>query len=125
MTRKMKCTLAALLCMVVLLSAVFLIGRYGWKLFGFRACESTGIEQVTVEENRVHIRGYYPESFPQGFLGYYAEQVDDTLYVSFRFSGLFSIFEVGDFDATISTQSTVARVVVKNGEDEHMVWSKE
>lgn len=75
--------------MAVLLLAVFLIGRYGLKLSGFRACESAGIEQVNIEDNQVRICGFYPGSFPQGFLGYHAEQVDSTLYVGFKFSGLF------------------------------------
>ena len=125
MKRKMKGTLVALLCMVVLLSAVVLIGRYGWKLGGFRVCESAGIEKVTVEENQVLIRGFYPGSFPQGFLGYHAEQVGDTLYVGFKFSGVFGIFETGDFDIMIPTQGIVAQIVVRSGEYEYPVWSKE
>lgn len=71
----LKSILTILLCMAVLLLAAFLIGRYGWKLGGFRACESAGIEQVNVEENQVRICGFYPGSFPQGFLGYHAEQM--------------------------------------------------
>lgn len=103
---------------------VFLIGRYGWKLGGFQACEGAGIEQVDVEENQVHIRGFYPGSFPQGFLGYYAQQVDDTLYVGFKFSGLFGNFETGDFDITIPTEGIVHQVIVKTGENEHPIWSE-
>lgn len=118
----MKRILMILLCMAALLAAVVLIGRYGWKLGGFRACESAGIEQVTVEEDQVHIRGFYPGSFPQGFLGYHAEQVDDTLYVGFRFSGLFGLFETGDFDIVIPAEGTVERVVVKTGDSAYPVW---
>lgn len=114
-----------LFCIVLLLVAFFLIGRYGWKLFGFGACETAGIEQVEVAENHVHIRGFYPGSFPQGFLGYHAKQVDDTLYVGFRFSGVFGIFETGDFDITIPTEGIVTQVVVKSGEHENTIWSKE
>lgn len=87
----------------------------------FKACESAGIEKVTIKEDQVHIRGLYPGSFPQGFLGYHAGQVDDTLYVGFQFSGLFGIFETGDFDITIPTQGTVGQVVVKCGVDEQTV----
>ena len=73
--KRLKSILAILLCTAALMFAVFLIGRYGWKLGGFRACESAGIEQVNVEENQVRICGFYPGSFPQGFLGYHAEQM--------------------------------------------------
>ena len=108
--------------LILLLSTVFLIGRYGWKLGGFHACESAGIEQIHVEENHVRIRGFYPGSFPQGFLGYHAEQVDSTLYVGFKFSGLFGIFETGDFDITIPTRGTVTQVVVRSGDFEYSAW---
>ena len=117
--------LTILLCVAGTLIAVFLLGRYGWKLGGFRACESAGIEQVKVEENQVRIRGFYPGSFPQGFLGYYAEQVDSTLYVGFKFSGLFGSFETGDFDVLIPTDGTITQVVVKTGNREYIVWPEE
>lgn len=123
--RTIKRLVIALLCIVVLLSAVFLIGRYGWRLGGFRACEGAGIEQVDVGEATVRIRGFYPGSFPKGFLGYHAEQVDDILYVGFRFSGLFGIFETGDFDIVIPTDGTVGQVVIKTGEHEYPIWSSE
>lgn len=47
-----------------LLSVIFLTGRYGWKLLGFRGCESAGIEYVEVTDTAVTIRGFYPGSFP-------------------------------------------------------------
>jgi len=121
----LKKTLIILLCIAVLLIAVILIGRYGWKLRGFNACETAGIEQVNVEESHVRIRGFYPGSFPTGFLGYHAEQVDSILYVGFKFSSLFGVFETGDFDITIPTKGTVTQIVVKSGEHEYTVWSKE
>lgn len=121
----LKKILTILLCAAVLLLAAFLIGRYGWKLVGFRACESAGIQQVNVEEKQVRIHGFYPGSFPQGFLGYHAEQVDSTLYVGFKFSGLFGIFETGDFDITIPTNGTVSQVVIKTSEQEYLIWPEE
>ena len=48
----------------------------------FNACETAGIEQVNMKEDHVRIRGFYPGSFPTGFLGHHAEQVDNTLYVT-------------------------------------------
>lgn len=121
----LKRLLTILLCTAVLLFAVFLIGRYGWKLWGFRTCESAGIEHVNVEENQVRIRGFYPGSFPEGFLGYHAEQVDSTLYVGFEFSGLFGIFETGDFDITIPTSGKVTQVAIKTKNREYPIWVSE
>lgn len=123
--KPLKSILTILLCTAVLLLAVFLIGRYGWKLGGFSTCESAGIQQVNVEEDHVRIRGFYPGSFPQGFLGYHAEQVDSTLYVGFKFSGLFGFFETGDFDITIPTNGTVSQVVIKTSKNEYLIWSEE
>ena len=114
-----------LLVLAIIVSSIFLIGRYGRKLGGFNACETAGIEQVNAEEDHVRIRGFYPGSFPTGFLGYHAEQVDHTLYVGFKFSALFGIFETGDFDITIPTKGTVTQVVVKSGEHEYTVWPQE
>ena len=64
----LKSILTILLCAAVLLLAVFLIGRYGWKLGGFRACESAGIEQVYVEEKSGSDLWLLPRLFPTGIL---------------------------------------------------------
>ncbi len=114
-----------LLVLTIILSTIFLIGRCGWKLGGLHACETAGIEQINVDENHVSIRGFYPGSFPRGFLGYHAEQVDNTLYVGFKFSALFGMFKTGDFNITIPTKETVTQIVVKSGEHEYTVWPKE
>lgn len=113
------------IAVILVLSAIFLIGRYGWKLGGFRSCELAGVAQIQVEEDHIRILGFYPGSFPQGFLGYYAEQEGSTLYVGFKFSSLFGLFETGDFDITIPTKGTVTHIVVKSGQQEITVWPKE
>ena len=113
------------IAVILVLSAIFLIGRYGWKLGGFRSCESAGVAQIQVEEDHIRILGFYPGSFPPGFLGYYAEQEGSTLYVGFKFSSLFGLFETGDFDITIPTKGTVTHIVVKSGQQEITVWPKE
>lgn len=113
------------LSLAIALTAVFLIGRFGWKLGGFRFCGGAGIQQLTVEEGQVRICGHAPGFFGKGFLGYHAEQIDSTLYVGFKFSGLFGIFENGEFDITIPTEGTVEQVVVKTGRYENPIWPTE
>ena len=120
--KRLKKILIILLCIAALLITVFLTGRYGWKLGGFNACETAGIEQINVEEDHVRIRGFYPGSFPTGFLGYHAEQVDHTLYVGFKFSALFGIFETGDFDITIPVKGEIREVIIKTKNYEYPVW---
>ena len=41
--KRLKKMLAILLCAAVLLVAVFLIGRYGWKLVDFLACAGAAL----------------------------------------------------------------------------------
>lgn len=65
--KALKRVLTVLLVIVVILTAFFLAGRYGWKLGGFYACQSAGIRSVEVTEKAVHITGFYPGSFPEGF----------------------------------------------------------
>lgn len=106
----------------VLFVLSFMAGRYGWKLFGFSVCESAGIESVEVSADEVCIAGFYPGSFPRGFLGYHAEEVDGKLYVGFKFSGLFGIFETGDFDITIPVKGEITEVIIKTKNYEYPVW---
>ena len=65
----LKRVLTVLLTVAVILAAIFLAGRYGWKLGGFRACQGAGISSVEVSDTAVHITGFYPGSFPEGFCG--------------------------------------------------------
>lgn len=109
----------------LVLVAVFCMGRYGWRLFGFEACQGAGIEQVTVEEGQVHISGFYPGSFPSGFCGYYAKEKDGILYVGFRFSPLFGFFENGEIDITVPTKEDIQAVVLKTSENEYILTERQ
>ena len=113
----------ALVATVLLLLAVFLAGRYGWKLGGFRACGSAGITAVEVTESGVRLKGFYPGSFPEGFCGYYAQEKEGTLYVGFRFSAVFGFFETGDFDITIPVTGEIREVVLKTRGAEYPIWN--
>ena len=121
--KSLKKVFIVLLTIVVVLTAIFLAGRYGWKLGGFRACQGAGITSVEVSETAVHITGFYPGSFPEGFCGYYAEEQDGKLYVGFRFSAVFGFFETGDFDITIPVKGTIDEVVLKTRINETTLWS--
>ena len=121
--KTLKKALAVLLVTAVALLAVFLAGRYGWKLGGFRACQGAGITSLEVHEKSVHITGFYPGSFPEGFCGYYAKEQDGKLYVGFRFSAVFGFFETGDFDIAIPVQGEINQVILKTNMVETSVWN--
>ncbi|MGN0293929.1 MAG: hypothetical protein ACI4D3_08000 [Lachnospiraceae bacterium] len=107
------------------LLVIFFAGRYGWKLGGFRACQSAGLTSVEVNENTVHITGFYPGSFPEGFCGCYSEEQNGTLYVGFRFSAVFGFFETGNFDITIPVKGEINEVILKTSMNETSVWNAE
>ena len=115
--------MTALAIAAIVLLLVFLMGRYGWKLGGFRACESAGINSVEVTESSVHLTGFYPGSFPEGFCGYYAKEQDGTLYVGFRCSAVFGFFETGDFDIAIPIKGEIHEVMIKTSTTEYSIWN--
>ena len=119
-TKKVIIAIGAIL---FLLAAVFLAGRFGWKLLGFRACQGAGITSLEVHEKSVNITGFYPGSFPEGFCGYYAKEQDGKLYVGFRFSAVFGFFETGDFDIAIPVQGEINQVILKTNMVETSVWN--
>ena len=121
--KALKKGLTVLLAIAVILTAIFLAGRYGWKLGGFRACQGAGITSVEVSEKAVHMTGFYPGSFPEGFCGYYAEEQDSKLYVGFRFNAVFGFFETGDFDVTIPVKGEIDEVILKTSMNETSVWN--
>lgn len=121
--KALKKLLTVLLVIAVILTGIFLAGRYGWKLGGFRACQGAGITSVEVSEKAVHITGFYPGSFPEGFCGYYAQEQGGKLYVGFRFSAVFGFFETGDFDVTIPVKGEISEVIVKTSMNETSVWN--
>ena len=121
--KALKKILTVLLVIAVILTAIFLAGRYGWKLGGFRACQGAGITSVEVNKQAAHITGFYPGSFPEGFCGYYAKEQDSKLYVGFRFSAVFGLFETGNFDVTIPVKSEIDEVILKTSMNETSVWN--
>ena len=120
--KSLKRMLTVPLTIAVVLIAIFLAGRYGWKLGGFGACQGAGVSSVEVSETAVHITGFYPGSFPEGFCGYYAEERDGKLYVGFRFSAVFGFFEAGDFDITIPIRGEITEVILKTSMNETSLW---
>ena len=112
----------ALAISLVVLLLVFLTGRYGWKLLGFRACQGAGISSVEVSDQAVQITGFYPGSFPEGFCGCISREQNGTLYVGFRFSAVFGSLVTGDFTVTIPVKGEIKQVILKTGTGETTIW---
>ena len=107
---------------LVVLLLVFLTGRYGWKLLGFRACQGAGISSVEVSDQAVQITGFYPGSFPEGFCGCISREQNGTLYVGFRFSAVFGSLVTGDFTVTIPVKGEIKQVILKTETGETTIW---
>lgn len=107
---------------LVVLLLVYLTGRYGWKLLGFRACQGAGISSVEVSDQAVQITGFYPGSFPEGFCGCISREQNGTLYVGFRFSAVFGSLVTGDFTVTIPVKGEIKQVILKTGTEETTIW---
>ena len=52
-----------------------------------------------------------------------AGEQDGRLYVGFRLSAVFGLFETGDFDVTIPVEGKIDEVIMKYGENESVVWN--
>lgn len=118
----LKKVLSTMIIIIFVVTIVFFAGRYGWKLIGFDATQSAGIRTVKVDEKTVHIQGFYPGSFPEGFCGYYSEEKDGKLYIGFRFSSIFGFFEKGEFDISIPVQQEIDEVILKTRMNEYSIW---
>ena len=120
----MKKTLRVICAVILLLAGIFAAGRYGWKLRGFDACSGGEITSVSAEEGSVRIEGRWPGISGKGFIGYVSEEKDGRLYVGFRFSSLFGIFEKGTFDITIPTDTVISEVIQRSGSNETVIWRR-
>lgn len=121
--KTLKTVIAALCVLLLLTAAIWFGGRYGWRLFGFRFCTGSGIESVTITENKATISGFYPGSFPEGYLGYVAKQEEDRLYLGVRYDPIFGILELGQFTEEIPLAQEISAVYLKTAKGEYSIWS--
>lgn len=106
---------------LLLLALVWVGGRYGWRVLGFRACTGSGIREVLVTDREVQIQGAYPGTFPKGCLGWVTRQEGGDLYFGVRYDGIFGFFETGQFEARVEA-SGVERVWLVSGADRSLIW---
>ena len=118
-----KKVLIALLVIAAWIVLIFCAGRWGWRLFGFRLCGGSGIEEITVTAETAEIRGFYAGSFPCGCVGTVTKQKGGTLYLGVRYSGVFGIFETGRFDVTVPLKEPITEIILKTGNGEYPIWN--
>ena len=57
--------------------------------------------------------------------GHYIEELGGKLYVGYRFSAVFGIFETGDFHVAIPVEGEIDEVILNTGAGETSIWKKE
>ena len=118
--RLIKIIVIAIAAMVI----IFFAGRYGWRVFGFAACENTAIDLIKLSENHVSISGHDPALFPSGFIGYVAKQEGERLYIGVNYSALFGFFELGRFDIEVPFEGEVNEIYLKTNKSEELLWQR-
>ena len=118
----MKKIIKIILVIAIVISTVFIIGRYGWKLTGFKLCQNSMIYEVEVNENRVTIKGRDANFIPRGFVGYYYEIEDNCLYIGFRFSNIFGFFEKSEYQIEINSDEKINKIIMKSAESETVIY---
>lgn len=118
----MKKIIKGFLVILMILLAVFVICRYGWKFAGFNLCQNSIIYDVKVNDDSVVISGRDVNLVPRGFIGYYYQIEDDCMYIGFRFSSIFGFFEKGAYEIEIKTESKVNKIIMKSEKSETVIY---
>lgn len=120
----MKKFLKGAAAVVAVLALIWVIGRYGWRLGGFRFCMGSGIESISVADASVEIKGFYPGSFPKGYVGCVTKQEGSTLWLGVRYDPVFGVFETGNFAVTVPLQEPVDAIYLAGGENAILIWDR-
>ena len=111
---------------IVVLLGLFFGARYGWRLFGFKYCDSAWIEDVAVSESDVTVEGTFPFSIAIGhsYVGYVSEEKDGILYVGVKFNECLGrwITDTARFREIIPVDGEIKSVVLRYGDSEKIIW---
>ncbi len=116
-----------LLFLLILQLVIFLIARYGWKLFGFNMCESPNVlcvETVYVTDETVHIVGNTSSS-ATSYVGYTYEIKDNVLYMGIKQNLLFGFnYRHGGYSFELEDDlKNIESIYLVNKEEKKCIWS--
>ena len=95
---------------------------YGWRLFGFRFCQSPtsiGVLDVSVSDGHVTITGCTTDSASK-FIGYHYNLKNGILRIGLRF-GMFA-GESGDFKINIQEDNSIEKIVITGSGKEKKIY---
>lgn len=109
-------------------AALFLPGRYGWRIAGFSGCDAPGqnfVESVTEDGGRLTVRGGTADSM-SACVGYITELRDGRLYLGVRHNALFGFFRrLGGFSVSVERAERITEIYLKGASGERLVWTRE
>ncbi|MDP4133457.1 MAG: hypothetical protein Q8882_05550 [Bacillota bacterium] len=116
-----------IMILIVLYIILFLIGRYGWKLFGFKMCDSSCyVNNVYVTDLSVTITGGTLNS-SLAYAGYTYKVKDGVLYAGVKQNLFLGFDRTGDFNFTINVDTaginSIRFVNGKNIDISDEVWN--
>ena len=121
----MKKRLIISIIFVVLILVLLVLGlKYGWRLFGYRFCESPDVlsSKCEVENTFVRVQGMTSNSAKK-FDGYKWEIENGVLYLGIHCKTFFASSNLGTFDITIDTPQKISKVIIKGHGAEQEIYS--
>ena len=122
-------TFLKILWMIALVAVLlFAVGRYGWRVLGFAACDEPGmnfVETVTVDGATVRIVGGTADSF-SSYVGSLHELSDGRLYVGIKHNAFLGFLQrLGGFSLAIPTEGQpVTAIYFKGNGEERLIWTQ-
>lgn len=121
----MKKRLIISIIFVVLILVLLVLGlKYGWRLFGYRFCESPDVlsSKCEVENTFVRVQGMTSNSAKK-FDSYKWEIENGVLYLGIHCKTFFASSNLGTFDITIDTPQKINKVIIKGHGAEQEIYS--
>jgi len=124
----MKKLLKIVLGTIIVIILIFVISRYGWRLFGFSMCDSpeaNHVEDIIVDDTKIFLSGGTVDSI-SAYVGYCCKREDDNLYIGIKHNILLGfINRLGNFNIIIKGDPiSIQNIYFKNSNSERLVWNK-
>ena len=129
MNKIIKKLLIILASVLVIYAGVFVVARYGWRLFGFDYCESADtvfVDDVILTDESVIISGDTANS-TNSYVGYTYKIIDDKLFIGTKYNNLFGFLKrIGAFTIKLKTDtSKINHIYLKQSDNLKEVWKRE
>ena len=113
------------LCFLVLaVIAVVSLFFFGWRLFGFKMCdspESVSIKEVSIEDGYINVSGMTMNS-ARFFDGYVVKIDGNTAYLGIKTRTFFAGSKSSQFDISIPIENEISTVILTDSKNEIIIY---